>query len=1348
MNVTGFVPETGDISRVRPGRWRPSRAGLVNVWRYLEETFEFHGGRLLLRGPNGSGKSMALELLFPFLLDASALPTRLSSAAKSRGGLYDRIMAGGETPTRIGYAWGEFLRETEAGDEAFTIGVRLRGSTASAKATTDWFTTSLRVGRDLTLLDENRSALSKKQLSEAIGERGTLYASAEDYRAAVRLHLFPGYGEKQYDAVITALLALRREKLSQDLTPPRLSEILTASLPSVDEHDIAEIAEGFEKLDRRRDEIAALERDRDQIRRLVARRRSYARAVMHTRANAVRGAETRRDDVTKRERRARAELEEARAGAARVEAEERAAGERVQAIDAETDTLEHLEAYRAGAALGSLRDELARLDEQVRDATRSVERRELAGAADRAGLERRHEEVGTTERNEALARRELDEVADRIAGAGTVEGAAAEPDADTARTFLEAWSESRRRQLHEVRTAALEHERAINERRFHEDRLEEDRAENDRAVERRIASERALEEARDAYAIAVRDWTGGCTVLDREVLTGRLPAPPNEPETVRDVVDRMASELRQALAVSRADLERRLEVAAEERSGLEDERALLAGGGAIEPEAPAWRSARGEDAVPLWRLVDFREDCPEDLRGGVEAALLASGLLDALVAPDGRAELPDERADLLFDGAAEPVGGPSLADVLEPVEDLAVPSEVTARLLRSVALGPPSPGEPGASVAPNGTFGLAVLTGRGRTERPRFIGAAARERHRARRIGEIDHALATLARHTAGLQAGIDDADRETAALEAEVASLPDGSSLADWILGLERARSAAGASEDRVDASELSLREAEARVREAQRRLAVLAARHGMPTDEGALTEHAGALDRFDRTAAAWVSRRREHTRAREAVADAEQRVEERTADLREARRALDTQERQAREVRARLEALEQSAGAEYHVIASQLMALAAERQEIEERKRRLGEARVELARRTGRLEGDLEAAERERAQAEADRDEAHRALLDAVSEGIAGDADTRIDPAGLEGVSAVLETARALAQRLSDTQADQRSMERLHAHVLESLHACRQTLAGRVDLSLEQSERGWWLLRALAGGIRRSVGEYAAALEADLEAARSELKDEEHRLFDETLTGSVREAVAERIRRSNDLVERINGELSRVRTHAAGVQVRLRWEVDPEQPDAVRSARRLLLKDPADLAESEHDALYQFFRARIEQVRMELESATGWEDRLRAVLDYRTWHRFVLEIAHRDWEGFVPATSARIQRLSTGERSLALHLPMLASISAHYAGGSNGHESGCPRLILLDELFAGVDVANRAQLFELLVTWDLDAVLTSDHEWCAYATLDAIAIHHLHADGDEPVTSSRFTWDGRGRVPAPVGG
>jgi hypothetical protein len=78
-------------------------------------------------------------------------------------------------------------------------------------------------------------------------------------------------------------------------------------------------------------------------------------------------------------------------------------------------------------------------------------------------------------------------------------------------------------------------------------------------------------------------------------------------------------------------------------------------------------------------------------------------------------------------------------------------------------------------------------------------------------------------------------------------------------------------------------------------------------------------------------------------------------------------------------------------------------------------------------------------------------------------------------------------------------------------------------------------------------------------------------------------------------------------------------------------------------------------------------------------------------------------------------------------------------------PRVILLDEVFVGVDSANRGQIFALLSALDLDLVLTSDHEWCTYAELDGISVHQLiTGDGDDAVTTARFTWNGHELTPA----
>jgi hypothetical protein len=457
------------------------------------------------------------------------------------------------------------------------------------------------------------------------------------------------------------------------------------------------------------------------------------------------------------------------------------------------------------------------------------------------------------------------------------------------------------------------------------------------------------------------------------------------------------------------------------------------------------------------------------------------------------------------------------------------------------------------------------------------------------------------------------------------------------------------------------------------------------------------------------------------------------------------DAAQRDVAQVEERVTTLESTIGQEYRDVLARLDALNAERRAAQDRRRQLDDRRPELERRIGRLESAVEEAEAARVRADEERAEAHRRFVAAVTDGLADDASIAV-PDLLDSITAILSAARAVAAELAgavnDPARDEQAAERASARVDERLHQARARLGGRVDFSRELTADGWWKLTAFSAGIRRRTGELSDAFGGELDQARAEFLAEEERLFEQVLAGSVRRALAARIRLANRLVDGVNDQLAKVRTAAGGVAVRLRWEVDADQLDAVKAARALLLRDPGDLTDDETASLQAFVRARVDQARAELEANAPWEARLRETLDYRSWHRFTLQLAHRDWEGYQPATPRRLQRLSTGERSIALHLPMLASIAAHYAD-DDGQPSGCPRLILLDELFAGVDSANRAQLLGTFASWDLDAVFTSDHEWCQYATLDGIAIHHLHPPvGDDPVTTTRFTWDGHQRT------
>ncbi len=1341
-------------------RWRPARAGLVSIWRYWDEVFTFHRGRLLLRGPNGSGKSLALEMLLPFLLDADASPSRLTSAAKPRGGLFDRVMTGTDETTRTGFAWVEFRRA----DEVFTVGARIRASQSTRRADPDYFTTTLAVGEGLRLLDDNRVPISRQALVEAIGDTGRVHDNGEQHRAAVREVLFCGFGADRYASVLGALLTLRREKLSQHLVNvEELSSVLSDALAPIDDHDIATVAEGFERLDRRRDELGSLEGELHEVRLLATRHREYARAVVVAGASSVTSAETRRDNVTRDERKARDELDAVREAADAAEAELRGVEEDVTRIGVEIEARKESDAYKEGVALADLRTQARRLGE-------IADRQRAAAESARVSSEQAHEERAQAGAAHDAARTNLDRAARDLAGAA--EAVAGEAVAEEARRcedgeagerLVAAWLHARRSLVAEVRASLERHEQAVLRRALHEEGAEAAARDlSTRDAEHRLAVAGASDAAA-RYAADVREWASSCRVVGASRVAASLPEHPDDPDEVAPALVRLQTALERELAVSARDLDAERQATESERDALSADRARWEESALPEVEAPAWRTGRdGLSGAPLWMLVQPVDGASVEEVDRIEAALTGAGLLDAWVQPDGSVTLGDDRADVVLTAGFRP-GEETLGSVLAPElggpepggpklggPELGVDPATVAAVLAAVPLVPSAlsardPGAiagagavAGAVIGRDGTYRLGSAVGRGPDRPARVLGAPARERHRQAKLAEIDAALALVGERLAGIDRRRDALDRQAAAVQSELEAAPSGAPVRDAARAADDAALRLGDARNRADAARARVRQAEDDVRAALRTLTTQSAQHGLPADRAGLDTVEEGLRRLERDAGIWARRRREAAVAAEELARAERRAADAAARLWQAESDRDAAAREARDAADRLFALEASVGGEYHQVLEEIAALESERADARRRVEALRGRTPELRQKVGELSRIVQDAADARARAEEAREAAHRRLLAATDDLLEDAGIAR--PEALEGVSAVLAFARGVVAEHGDLRTDPEVVERLSERVREQVHQARTALGARVGVDRELSGE-WWVLRTTAGGLRRRAGELVDALAGELERGRAELADEEERLFEQTLAGSVRRALADRIRQANALVDTINEQLDAVRTAAAGVRVRLGWTVGPDQLEAVKAARSLLLRDPADLTDAERASLQEFVRARVDQARAELETGAPWEQRLRETLDYRRWHRFSLHVAHRDWDGYQPATPRRLQRLSTGERSIALHLPMIASVAAHYAG-AEGRPSVCPRLILLDELFAGVDTANRAQLFGTLSAWDLDAVFTSDHEWCQYATLDGIAIHHLHPGrADEPVTSTRFTWDGHER-------
>ena len=280
-------------------RWKPLRAGLVDMFYYDQEEFWFHDGRLLLRGNNGTGKSKVLALTLPFLLDGDLAPHRVEPDGDRQKRMEWNLLLGGKhpSPERLGYTWLEFGRRGADGTEEFrTIGCGLKAVAGRGIARHWFFVTSQRPGAELQLLPDSRVPLTREKLREEIGQHGFVYDRAADYRRAVDEHLF-GLGPHRYEALVNLLVQLRQPQLSKKPDEKLLSRALTEALPPLSPGLVTTVAEAFRGLDEERDALRSLAEAQEAATAFLGHYRRYAKVAAKRKAAGPRLTQSRYEEL-------------------------------------------------------------------------------------------------------------------------------------------------------------------------------------------------------------------------------------------------------------------------------------------------------------------------------------------------------------------------------------------------------------------------------------------------------------------------------------------------------------------------------------------------------------------------------------------------------------------------------------------------------------------------------------------------------------------------------------------------------------------------------------------------------------------------------------------------------------------------------------------------------------------------------------------------------------------------------------------------------------------------------------------------------------------------------------------
>ncbi|WP_280357042.1 SbcC/MukB-like Walker B domain-containing protein [Nocardia otitidiscaviarum] len=666
---------------------------------------------------------------------------------------------------------------------------------------------------------------------------------------------------------------------------------------------------------------------------------------------------------------------------------------------------------------------------------------------------------------------------------------------------------------------------------------------------------------------------------------------------------------------------------------------------------------------------------------------------------------------------------------------------------------------PQLTVTTGGHFRQGIQVGRHTKSDAEFIGTTARARRRELRLAELAAAIEAT-------EAAIAEAEAEAAAATAELTRITAAAKAlprtAAVTAALRAVSEAAGMLRSRSEATaqtERDLDQAIADCTAAEKKVRAIAADHRAPRDPAELDALAAAVRHFENAGTALLRLRGDHQREHERAREARDRLDE-SRDLAEAFAEEAEAARTGYEEQLRkLETLREALGAGAADID----------RELEAAREKIDAARAE--------QKAARKAAHEAIEAVGSAEGAHRAAHDALGTALAElrtDVRTlapyaRPDLLTLLGAraesrwpssDAAWSTPEQLLYRIENGDPEQQPQV-LPPEVLElfenlsaatasvrageaarkSTRSAVTTALQEFDAALAASRQDYRLHWDAADGLTvvQVHDEHGLSALADfaerIAAARRDqellLTDSERRILEDALLTGLAQQIHERTGDARDLIAKMGAEMKQ-RHMSSGNTIGVHWVLADTLSDPARAVCKILDRDSSELTADDLSTIRSHFAAEIRAARA-AHPERSFPEILATTLDYRTWRVFSFTIITADGTED-RLTVARHSALSGGEQSVSLHLPLFAA--AHVMLDSADPQA--PRLLALDEAFAGVDDNGRSELLGLSVQFDLDLFMTGYDLWITYDHVPACAHYDLaHSAAENTVSATLLVWD-----------
>lgn len=1328
-------------------RWIMNRLGFVNFWVYDEEVFPLKNGKILLRGSNGSGKSITTQSFIPYILDGDRQPSRLDPF-----GSKDRKMSfyllddrGEEKDESTGYLFLEF-KKPESGQYR-TIGIGLHARKGGNMNTWGFcILDGRRVGYDFSLyktVGGKNIPFDARRLKEELGEKNLFAEKMSVYKEIVAKYIFGIEPENisDYDNLTDILIKTRSSKLAskENLKPAQLYEVLNESMQTLSDDDLRPMADAMNRIEELNGHIEDAERALDETKYISAEYRKYNAYVLWNKSRRYMKKHALAAELRKNAEKFKSDIEENKI--------------LLETADREYDiSMQTLSDYKREKESLDLTDIEARIT-QKQSALSSIERDRKDESVKKRICDEKKEQI----RKKYIEKRDTEikiedygyETEVQLKEYRTYEeyqfpfydnylaGINNDPD------FCLQGSVCRR----ECASFADSVKKALNAiNKYESEKLREDEAlrkldaakeEAEKSRRELAAAETAFDEQKDrlieSYYIASKNneeyEINEDTLSELEELVSKYEGSGSAAELYRvlgrekNIIEKkligieteqklVCQKYRDECSEKSAELEKlknMTEPVPERNERREEARKKL--------------SENGVKFYSYYECIDFTDNVDEETRAVLEAELIDSGMLDALVIPGADRKLAEE--------------------ILGDVSDCIILDDenrfTESRYFKNIFdFSVPYP-----ETDENGFFRNGIISGHANSYGSvRFIGTESRKRYREKMISDLTQLLAESQLLLENAISELEKIRIRIKTLDSEYKKMLDTSDIDAACSFADKCRSA-------VDVKIKNLEHCEKEyslVRSAIQTYKVEAERlcSGFPykrTSEEYSDVYDSVMSYRDTVMGIIDILRNKSEKMRELsaledmIADAEENVESIENDLKSISARIHASEET---VRLCDEFLNSSENADKKERAEFLVKV------IDESEQKCREYSSSKTRCEVMLNNLSEQLEKERENLKTAEDEENMLREIYIEE-------LNLGYNSYESSKTPEQFASELEKNIAETE-KQKSFTEIQDRLADSYRKHSSVLSAEYGMNLghcfedddTDTVRRRMQITLIWKGKKISPFDFEKELIETIENDRLLIRKNEEEMFKEILLDTISKKLYTRIEESRKWVDSMAELMQGINT-SMGLSFSLSWKPKKdinENEMNYDELSRILIKSRELVSNEDFERLSEHFSSKIEQEKMLLEekgSDINYSDIIRTVLDFRNWFEFKLHFRQPGSPKYSELTNSRFNTFSGGERALSLYIPLFAAVAAQYKKAGDQ----APMILALDEAFAGVDDSNISEMFGLLEKLGFGYIMNSQALWGCYETVPSLEIAELFHEKDSGViTVILYEWNGKRKI------